>query len=68
MNAGKILLTHFSQRYPKIPTIDDNMMAERVSLAFDMMSVTLKDLRDLPSLLPTLHHLFNEEEEEEEDD
>ena len=65
----RTILTHFSQRYPKIPVVDDSYTARTV-IAFDMMSANLADLEMLPSLLPTLRLLFGdggEEAEEEED-
>lgn len=38
MNAKNIILTHFSQRYAKLPRFNDNF-AENVSIAFDNMQV-----------------------------
>lgn len=38
MKAKFILLTHFSQRYAKLPRFDDNF-AENVGIAFDNMQV-----------------------------
>lgn len=38
MNAKNILLTHFSQRYAKIPRFNDNF-SENVGIAFDNMQV-----------------------------
>lgn len=38
MRAKFILLTHFSQRYAKLPRFDDNF-AENVGIAFDNMQV-----------------------------
>lgn len=39
MNARHILLTHFSQRYAKLPRFNDNF-AENVGIAFDNMQVS----------------------------
>lgn len=39
MNAKHILLTHFSQRYAKLPRFNDNF-AENVGIAFDNMQVS----------------------------
>jgi ribonuclease Z len=61
--AYRTLLTHFSQRYPKIPVIDASYSAS-TAIAFDMMSVRLTDLAALPSLLPPLRSLFPAEAEE----
>ncbi|XP_071519482.1 ribonuclease Z, mitochondrial-like [Panulirus ornatus] len=49
MNARHILLTHFSQRYAKVPLLED--LPLQVGIAFDNMKVCFKDL-------PTLHHLY----------
>lgn len=38
MKAKFILLTHFSQRYAKLPRFDDNI-ADNVGIAFDNMQV-----------------------------
>ncbi|RLM93406.1 uncharacterized protein C2845_PM08G00490 [Panicum miliaceum] len=51
--AYRIILTHFSQRYPKIPVIDEVDM-EKTCIAFDLMSVNLADLPVLPKVLPHL--------------
>lgn len=38
MHAKNILLTHFSQRYAKLPRFNDNF-ADNVGIAFDNMQV-----------------------------
>ncbi|KAL8118657.1 hypothetical protein AgCh_016251 [Apium graveolens] len=58
--AYRIILTHFSQRYPKIPVVDENHM-HKTCIAFDMMSVNLADLPVLPKILPYLKLLFKNE-------
>ncbi|KAK3163209.1 hypothetical protein QOZ80_1AG0000690 [Eleusine coracana subsp. coracana] len=58
--AYRIILTHFSQRYPKIPVIDEVDM-EKTCIAFDLMSVNLTDLSVLPKVLPHLKVLFKDE-------
>ncbi|KAM3380224.1 tRNase Z TRZ3, mitochondrial isoform X1 [Capsicum galapagoense] len=58
--AYRIILTHFSQRYPKIPVFDEAHM-HKTSIAFDMMSVNLADLPMLPRVLPYLKLLFRDE-------
>ena len=62
VSAGvyRTILTHFSQRYPKIPVFDDSYTS-RTCIAFDMMSANLADLPLLPSLLPALKLLFKDE-------
>lgn len=56
----RIILTHFSQRYPKIPVFDETHM-HKTSIAFDLMSVNLADLPVLPRILPYLRILFRNE-------
>ncbi|KAK9908066.1 hypothetical protein WJX75_002371 [Coccomyxa subellipsoidea] len=63
-HAYRTLLTHFSQRYPKIPTIDTSFAAS-TCIAFDLMSVNLQDLPTLPAVVPALQLLFQDSEEEE---
>ncbi|XP_017757933.1 PREDICTED: ribonuclease Z, mitochondrial isoform X2 [Eufriesea mexicana] len=58
MNAKFILLTHFSQRYAKIPSIPENETA--VGVAYDFMELTLSNLQLLPLLNPCLKVMFNE--------
>ena len=64
MGAEAILLTHFSQRYPKIPTLDTGH--KKVSVAFDLMSVTWPRLQTLPNVVPLLSHIFEEQRVESE--
>lgn len=58
--AYRIILTHFSQRYPKIPVFDEVDM-HKTCIAFDLMSVNLMDLPVLPKVLPHLKLLFRDE-------
>uniref|UniRef100_A0A7N1A5V5 ribonuclease Z n=2 Tax=Kalanchoe fedtschenkoi TaxID=63787 RepID=A0A7N1A5V5_KALFE len=58
--AYRIILTHFSQRYPKIPVFDEAHM-HKTCIAFDMMSVNIADLAVLPKVLPYLKLLFKNE-------
>ncbi|KAF6171209.1 hypothetical protein GIB67_001924 [Kingdonia uniflora] len=53
----RIILTHFSQRYPKIPVFDETHM-HKTCIGFDLMSVNLADLPVLPKVLPYLKQLF----------
>ena len=55
-----IILTHFSQRYPKIPVFDETHM-HKTCIAFDMMSINIADLPVLPKVLPYLKLLFRNE-------
>lgn len=58
--AYRVILTHFSQRYPKIPVFDETHM-HNTCIAFDMMSVNVADLAVLPRVLPYLKLLFRDE-------
>ncbi|KAJ3703724.1 hypothetical protein LUZ61_007429 [Rhynchospora tenuis] len=64
VSAGvyRIILTHFSQRYPKIPVVDE-VNVDKTCIAFDLMSVNLADLPALPKVLPYLKQLFRNEME-----
>ncbi|KAI1484217.1 hypothetical protein F4774DRAFT_365181 [Daldinia eschscholtzii] len=79
MGARRILLTHFSQRYQKIPIMEENMeirpdaeegrraqLDEVVLVAFDYMRVKLGDFRKAQAFLPTLQKLFEESVKEDE--
>lgn len=63
MNAKFILLTHFSQRYAKVPLYNDNFK-ENVGIAFDNMRVTFADLCYLPHFTDALMAMFSEEYED----
>lgn len=60
MGAWRILLTHFSQRYPKIPILEGEF-GNRTMIAFDLMRINIKHICNLPSYLPPLRQLFAEE-------
>ncbi|KAJ6648448.1 Ribonuclease Z, mitochondrial [Pseudolycoriella hygida] len=59
MNAKYTLLTHFSQRYAKLPRLEEEIN-KNVCIAFDNMEVTSVDLEYFHLLYPTLKVLFNE--------
>lgn len=59
-NVYRIILTHFSQRYPKIPVINKEHM-DKTCIAFDLMSINIADLPMLPKVLPYLKLLFRNE-------
>ncbi|KAL9859818.1 TRNase Z TRZ3 [Arabidopsis thaliana] len=65
-NVYRIVLTHFSQRYPKIPVIDESHM-HNTCIAFDLMSINMADLHVLPKVLPYFKTLFRDEMVEDED-
>ncbi|KAK9829441.1 hypothetical protein WJX72_005893 [[Myrmecia] bisecta] len=56
MGAYRTILTHFSQRYPKIPTGLPTSGPDSLTtaIAFDGMSVPLVLLPDLPKLMPAV--------------
>lgn len=69
MGARRILLTHFSQRYQKVPTMEDdfenrrdaegrNKADEVILVAFDYMRVKLGDFRKAQAYLPAIQRLF----------
>ncbi|XP_021652986.2 tRNAse Z TRZ4, mitochondrial isoform X2 [Hevea brasiliensis] len=59
-SAYCVILTHFSQRYPKIPALDEINM-RKTCIAFDLMSVNIADLPVLPNILPYLKLLFKKD-------
>ncbi|KAA8492119.1 tRNase Z TRZ3, mitochondrial [Porphyridium purpureum] len=66
MNAYRTILTHFSQRYPRVPALKDStelLKHQSVALAFDFMVVNFKDLDALPRLLHALPALFPDDED-----
>lgn len=60
MNAKFTILTHFSQRYPKIPIdkVELTHHSNKTAVAFDCMSVRLGDLYKLPRQLPFIRDIF----------
>lgn len=70
MNAEKLILTHFSQRYPKLPSIDNNIKvnASAFCFAFDGMIVSYDNIDDQKRIFPYLNKAFAEEQQEEEDE
>jgi hypothetical protein len=71
MNAYRLILTHFSQRYPSVPCIPLEGK-DYVLLAFDFMRISFQDLIWAPSVMPALVEAFppsgNENENEDEND
>jgi ribonuclease Z len=67
MNSYRILLSHFSQRYPKVPVFDDKDMMgnlsinNRTGIAFDLMRLRIAKLPYLPAVIPCVQELFAEE-------
>ena len=48
------MLTHFSQRYAKMPLLQEIEGQPNVGIAFDTMSVSPKTFNLIPSLYPAL--------------
>lgn len=57
MSAHLTLLTHFSQRYPKIPVFDDSFTS-RTAIAFDFMLVSFARLHEAPNVLGAIRAIF----------
>ena len=70
MNARKLLLTHFSQRYPKIPSLSNNVdiKASEYCFAFDGMIIDYEKMGEQSKVLPKLTDLFAEEAKEDDED
>ncbi|KAG5439506.1 hypothetical protein PCANB_002080 [Pneumocystis canis] len=62
MNAKFILLTHFSQRYPKIPNfiLNDNIYKNKLAIAFDGMEIQFSDFWKLPYYSRALKFLYTD--------
>ena len=68
MGAQKLLLTHFSARYPGMPPRRGDGEESRwpvIGLAFDYSRIRLGDMWKLNMYLPAIQHAFNELGEEE---
>ncbi|KAI1417482.1 beta-lactamase-like protein [Hypoxylon sp. FL1857] len=78
MGARRILLTHFSQRYQKVPNIEESLeirvdaegskkaaLDEVILVAFDYMRVKLGDFRKAQAFLPALQKLFEDVNDEQ---
>ncbi|KAL2123423.1 hypothetical protein VTJ04DRAFT_3878 [Mycothermus thermophilus] len=78
MRARRILLTHFSQRYPKLPMVDERKLKGSgddtgegevkdvdVLFGFDLMRVKLGEFKQAEKFLPALRELLEEEAVEE---
>ena len=67
MRAKKLLLTHFSARYPKMPPRrgDDSSGGPIVGLAFDFARIPMGDIWKLDAYLPAIKQVFNEFGDEE---
>ena len=78
MRAERAILTHFSQRYPKLADVsggdggsgggERDWMSERCAIAFDLLSVDWCDLYWLPRLTPAFADLLTDDVAEEGDE
>ncbi|XP_049868764.1 ribonuclease Z, mitochondrial isoform X2 [Pectinophora gossypiella] len=62
MNAQYTVLTHFSQRYARLPRLNANILNDNdsVGIAFDNMQITMSDLDLLPHMYAPLQLMFAE--------
>lgn len=58
MKAKFVILTHFSQRYAKIPRMEGNV--KNVAIGFDNMEVTLNDLPMMHLMYEPLKAMFSD--------
>jgi ribonuclease Z len=68
MGAKFLMMTHFSQRYPKIPTFDASKGSTAAGIAFDMMRMRFSDFELIPKLTACLQLLFAEPPASDTDD
>lgn len=68
MGVKYVMLTHFSQRYPKLPKLsaNENLGELKVGIAFDLLTVQLSDFEKLMRYKEPLELLFQMDGEEEE--
>lgn len=66
MKAKKLILTHFSQRYPKLPEISNNVVPRAgFCYAFDGMIVKYNEIEKQQAIFEELNKAFAEEEDVE---
>jgi ribonuclease Z len=67
MRAKNVLLTHFSQRYPKIPNLEylSNQSGTNVGVAFDLIKIKKSHFKRLTHFSPALNACFKEEPDDE---
>ncbi|XP_014248785.1 ribonuclease Z, mitochondrial [Cimex lectularius] len=64
MEAEYTILTHFSQRYAKLPRLDSFNMLKNVGIAFDNMTISFSDLPKLHRFYPLMKLIFQEDLDE----
>lgn len=75
MRVQKLMLTHFSTRYPKIPILgthgselasrSDATLMPEVFVAFDFLNIRLGDFARAKKYLPNLEEAFSELKDED---
>lgn len=79
MGARRVMLTHFSQRYQKVPLVEENLdivradakdadkarLDEVILVAFDYMRVKLGDFRKAQAFLPAIQKLFQDVQDDQ---
>ena len=69
MKSRKLILTHFSQRYPQLPQISNNTVVEAdYCFAFDSMIVKFSDIGDQTEVFDQLDIAFASEKNEKDED
>ncbi|CAZ82142.1 unnamed protein product [Tuber melanosporum] len=64
MGAKNFILTHFSQRYPRLPILSAVDNGPEVLIAFDLCRVRLGDVKRFGAFIPALTELYEEADEE----
>ena len=67
MGTGFTMLTHFSQRYAKVPVFDEIEGRDNVGIAFDHLSVSPRTLGMLHHIYEPLKVIFEEEIQDSKD-
>lgn len=66
MNTKNLILTHFSQRYPRTFTLDDDDVKKiggmNIAMAFDSMRIGLDDFEVINGLRQPIAAILPEEE------
>ncbi|KAJ1551715.1 hypothetical protein HK096_003572 [Nowakowskiella sp. JEL0078] len=70
MKASNLLLTHFSQRYPKFPVVPDSLSSKglNVAIAFDLSHIDVNTFGKFEAWVPVMKEMFKENEEDESDE
>ena len=66
VSAKYEILTHFSQRYPKLPVFPEGM--KNIAFAFDYMTISYEKMNELCMVCPQIFQMISELEEAEKDD